>query len=139
MKTYDEGRIPEFLEEYRNIAVVGISDKPERDSYRVSMYLKVHGYNIIPINPKMESWEGLKAYPDLKSVPRELNVDVVDIFRKSDAVYEIVSEALHLNPKLVWMQETVINEDAADLAKSNGISVVMDRCMMKEHNLLGRQ
>ena len=116
--------------------MVGISDKPERDSYQVALYLKKNGYNVIPINPKLETWEGLKAYPDLKSVPADLGVEIVDVFRKPEAVGEIVSESLRLNPKLIWLQETVVNEEAADLAKSKGISVVMDRCMMKEHRKL---
>ncbi len=136
MKSYDEDRIPEFLANYRNVAVVGISDKPERDSYQVALYLKKNGYNVIPINPKLETWEGLKAYPDLKSVPSGAAVEIVDVFRKAEAAGEIVSEALPLNPKLIWLQETVVNEEAADLAKSNGIAVVMDRCMMKEHKKL---
>lgn len=133
MKSYDENRINEFLANYRNVAVVGISDKPERDSYQVAMYLKNHGYNVIPINPKFDRWEGLQAYPDLRSVPESVNVEVVDVFRKPEAVVEVVNEAISLNPKLIWMQEDVVNEEAADLAKSKGISVVMDRCMMKEH------
>lgn len=136
MKTYDESKIPEFLSNYRNIAVVGISDKPERDSYRVSMYLKEHGYNVIPINPKMDEWQGLKAYPDLASVPGNLGVEIVDVFRKPEAVGGIVEESFHLNPKVIWLQESVVNEEAADLAKSKGISVVMDRCIMKEHSKL---
>lgn len=136
MKNYDEGKIPEFLKNYRTVAVVGISNKPERDSFRVASYLKSQGYKIIPVNPTMDSWEGLKAYPDLKSIPSEIKVDIVDIFRKPEAVKGIVEEAESISPKLIWMQEEVINEDAADFAKSKGISVVMDRCMMKEHRAM---
>lgn len=136
MKNYDEEKIPEFLKDYRNVAVVGISDRPERDSYRVALYLKNHGYNIIPINPKLDMWEGIRAYPDLKSISQQAGVEIVDIFRKSEAVPEIVRDSLQLNPKLIWMQEGVISEEAADHAKSKGISVVMDRCMMKEHEKL---
>lgn len=138
MKSYDEDRIPEFLNSLRNVAVVGISDKKERDSYQVAKYLMDRGYTIIPINPKLETWEGVKAYPDLKSIPGSVKVDIVDIFRKPEAVGPIVEEAMPLNPSLIWMQETVVNEDAADMAKKNGISVVMDRCMMKEHARLNR-
>lgn len=133
MKSYDEDMIHEFLTSYRNVAVVGISDKADRDSYQVALYLKEKGYNVIPVNPKLDAWQGLKAYPDLRSIPESENVEVVDIFRKSDAVGEIVKEALPLKPKLIWMQEGVVNEEAADVAKSSGIYVVMDRCIMKEH------
>lgn len=133
MKTYDEGRINEFLKNYRNVAVVGVSDKADRDSYQVAQYLKSKGYNVIPINPRLECWEGIRAYPDLKSVPESAGVEIVDIFRKPEAVGEVVEEALGLNPKVIWMQESVVNEEAADRAKSKGISVVMDRCIMKEH------
>lgn len=136
MKSYDEDRIPEFLRSYRNIAVVGISDKPERDSYRVASYLKSKGYSIIPINPTLETWQGIKAYPDLKSIPADVKVDVVDIFRKPEAATQIVEEAMGIKPALVWFQEGVINEEAADRAKSSGSNVVMDRCMMKEHSKL---
>lgn len=136
MKAYDEDKIPEFLKMYRNVAVVGISNKPERDSYRVASYLKSHGFNVIPINPTMESWEGIRAYPDLKSIPTDVKIDIVDVFRKPDAVKDIVEEAASISTKLIWMQESVINEEAADLAKSKGMDVVMDRCMMKEHSAL---
>lgn len=133
MKSYDEDMIADFLSKYKNVAVVGISDKPERDSFRVASYLKSHGFNVIPINPTMESWQGIKAYADLKSIPPDVTVDIVDIFRKPEAVKGIVEEASGISPKLIWMQESVINEEAAELAKSNGMYVVMDRCMMKEH------
>lgn len=136
MKSYDEGRIPEFLNRYRNVAVVGISDKPDRDSFRVASYLKSHGFNVIPINPTMEKWEGIKAYPDLKSVPKDVRIDIVDIFRKPEAAKGIVEEASAVSPKLIWMQESVVSEEAADLAKSRGMDVVMDRCIMKEHSAL---
>lgn len=136
MKQYDEDRIEEILKNYRNVAVVGISDKQERDSYRVSEYLKNNGYNIIPINPKLSEWNGIKSYPDLASVPSEVSIDIVDIFRKPEAVVPVVKEALSVNPKVIWMQEEVINEEAADMAKEKGLTVVMDRCMMKEHRKL---
>lgn len=136
MKSYDEDKIEEVLKDQKNVAVVGISDKPERDSYRVAQYLQAKGYNIIPINPKLTDWNGIKAYPDLSSIPPDVSVDVVDIFRKSDAVLPIVKESLKIEPKVIWMQEEVVNEEAADLAKENGLVVIMNRCMMKEHKKL---
>lgn len=136
--TYDEDKIPEILDKSKNIAVVGISEKKERDSYGVSEYLKSKGFNIIPINPGLKEWNGIKAYPDLLSMPKDIKIDIVDIFRKSDAVLPIVREAIELKPSTVWMQEGVINDEAASLAKENGINVVMDRCIMKEHRKLKR-
>lgn len=136
MSGYDEGKIPEILRKSRKIAVVGISEKPERDSYRVSKYLLDHGYSIIPVNPSIEKWEEISAYHDLESIPSGEKIDVVDIFRKPDAVLDVVRSSLRLKPKVIWMQEGVINSEAADLARKNGIMVVMDRCIMKEHSRL---
>ena len=115
---------------------MGISDKPDRDSYRVAKYLREKGYEILPVNPAIEQWEGIRSYRSLLDIPEGKKVDIVDIFRKSDAVLPIVHEALKIHPKAVWMQEGVINEEAATLAKKNSLLVVMDRCMMKEHSRL---
>lgn len=130
---YDEDKTADFVKNLKIVAVVGISDKPERPSYDVSSYLVRHGFNVIPVNPAIESWNGIAAYPSLKSIPSDLRIDIVDIFRKSEQVLPIVEEALALNPKVIWMQEGVINQEAAELAKKNNISVVMDRCIKKEH------
>lgn len=118
---------------YRNIAVVGISDNPERPSHSVSSFMEAHGYNIIPVNPNLEEWEGKKCYPDLLSIP--LKVDVVDIFRRSEAVPPIVDEAIKIKAKAVWMQEGIVNEEAAAKAREADIEVVMDRCMKKEYQI----
>ena len=136
MSGYDESHIPEILENYRNVAVVGLSDKSDRDSYRVAKYLMSHGYRIIPVNPAIDSWEGIKSYPSVSSIPPELKVEIVDVFRKPEAALEVVRDSLSRTPKVIWLQEGVVNSDAADLARENGIKVVMDRCMMKEHNRL---
>ena len=133
MAKFDEEHIPEILDRYRTVAVVGISDKPDRDSYRVAEYLKQSGYNILPVNPTLDQWLGIKAYRDLSSIPEDVRVDIVDVFRKPDAALQVVEEALKLKPAVVWLQEGVVNQEAAELAKSHGIQVVMDRCMMKEH------
>ena len=133
MASYDEGQIKSILRESRTIAVVGISDKPDRDSYRVAKYLKEKGYEILPVNPAIEKWEGIRSYKSLLEIPADKKVDIVDIFRKSDAVLPIVQEALNIHPRTVWMQEGVVNDEAARLAKKNSLLVVMDRCMMKEH------
>lgn len=133
MASYDEDRIQSILKESRTVAVVGISDKPERDSYKVAKYLREKGYEILPVNPVIEHWEGLKSYKSLLEIPGDKKVDIVDIFRKSDSVVPIVQEALEIHPKTVWMQEGVVNDEAAQLARKNSLLVVMDRCMMKEH------
>ncbi len=136
MSGYDEAQIPEILKNYTNVAVVGLSDKSDRDSYRVAKYLMAHGYRIIPVNPAIESWEGIKSYPAVSSIPPDVKVEIVDVFRKPEAALDIVRDSLSRSPKVLWLQEGVVNSDAADLAKENGIRVVMDRCMMKEHNRL---
>jgi predicted CoA-binding protein len=118
----------------KTIAVVGISDDPERPSHFVARFLESHGYKIIPVNPKLTEWEGKKCYPDLLSIPEK--VDVVDIFRRSEAVPPIVDEAIKIKAKVVWMQEGIVNEEAAAKARDAGIEVVMDRCMKKEYQRL---
>jgi len=120
-----------ILTDYRNVAVVGISARPERPSHRVAVYLSEHGYNVIPVNPALEEVIGRTCYPDLSSIPDR--VEVVDIFRKPEDVVPVVREATRVGAKAVWMQEGVINEEAASLAREAGILVVMDRCMLKEH------
>ena len=120
--------------DYKTIAVVGISDNPERPSNSVAKFLEAHGYDIIPVNPNLTEWEGRKCYPDLLSIP--VKVDVVDIFRRPEAVPPIVDEAIAIKAKAVWMQLGIINEEAAEKARKAGIEVVMDRCMKIEYNRL---
>ncbi len=134
MTGYDEDRIPQILEDSRTVAVVGISAKPERDSYRVAKYLKDAGYEILPVNPVIDTWDGQPTYKSLLDIPSETKVDIVDVFRKPEAALAVVEEAVKISPSVVWLQEGVVNQEAADLAKKNGSLVVMDRCMMKEHS-----
>lgn len=136
MAGYDEEKIPEILESSKTVAVVGISNKPERDSYRVAKYLKEAGYRVLPINPVIDSWDGQQSYKSLKDIPEGEKVDVVDIFRKPEAALEVVEEAISIKPAVVWLQEGVVNTEAADLARKSGSLVVMDRCIMKEHSRL---
>ncbi len=133
MKSYDESRINEILSNNHRVAVIGISDKPERDSYRVADYLMKNGYEIVPVNPKLEEWNGIKSYPSLEAVPGD--VDIVDVFRKPETVRPVAEEAVRKRAPVLWLQEGVINEEAADYAKEHGMAVVMDRCMMKEHSV----
>jgi predicted CoA-binding protein len=121
----------DILRKSHSVAVVGLSSNPERPSYIVASYLKEHGYRIIPVNPGEKAVLGEKSYPDLASIPEK--IDVVDIFRRSEDVPPIVRDAIKIGAKAVWMQEGIINEEAAAAAGKAGLKVVMDRCMRKEH------
>lgn len=123
--------IPKILREAKTIAVVGLSDKPERYSFIVAAYLQKKGYRIFPVNPMISETLGEKSYPDLLSIPGR--PDVVDIFRRQEFVPEIIDQAIRIGAPVVWMQEGVIHEEAAKKARKAGMTVVMDRCMMKEH------
>lgn len=127
-------QISEILHSCRTIAVVGLSSKRYRPSYGVAEYLQRAGYKIIPINPQEKTVLGERAYPDLDSVPEP--VDMVDIFRKSEFVPEIVEAAIRKGAKAIWMQEGVIHEAAARRAGEAGLAVVMDRCILKDHRRL---
>ena len=124
----------DILKANRTVAVVGISANPDRPSYRVAKYLKENGYRIVPVNPNEKVILGEVCYPDLGSIPEE--VEVVDIFRKPEDVLPIAQEAVKIGARVVWMQEGVINEEAAAYAREAGLRVVMDKCMIKEHRKL---
>ncbi|HZT29781.1 MAG TPA: CoA-binding protein [Bryobacteraceae bacterium] len=126
--------IPEILRSARTIAVVGLSSKRYRPSYGVAEYLQRSGYRIIPVNPQETEVLGEKAWPALESVPEA--IDIVDIFRRSESVPEIVEAAIRVGARAVWMQEGVIHEEAAARARAAGLEVVMDRCILKEHRRL---
>ena len=123
-----------ILEKFRNVAVVGLSENPEKPSYGIAKYLAEHGYNIIPVNPTVPEILGRQSYPDLISVPEK--VEVVEIFRRPETVVPIVEEAIEVGAKVVWMQEGIVNEEAAARAREAGLLVVMDKCMRKEHQKL---
>ena len=126
-----------ILKEYRTVAVVGASSNPERASYRVIRYLAKHGYHVIPVNPCAQEIWGMTSYPDLSSIPEK--VEVVDIFRHSEKVMLVVDEAIKIGATAVWMQEGVVNEEAAAKARDAGLLVVMDKCIRKEHLLLSKK
>lgn len=121
----------EILENSRVIAVVGLSSNPERPSNRVAQYLMDNGFTVIPVNPNEQEILGQACFPDLTSIPRK--VDMVDIFRKSADVPPIVDEAVKIGAAVVWMQEGVVNEEAAAVARKAGLEVVMDQCTRKVH------
>jgi uncharacterized protein len=122
----------EILKTCRTIAVVWLSSNMERASNHVGSYLKEQGYKVIPVNPSEKMILGEVCYPDLAAIPEK--IDVVDIFRKSEDVPPIVKEAIKCGAKAVWMQEGVVNEEAAAEARKAGLMVVMNKCMLKEHN-----
>lgn len=128
--------IPGLLRSSKTIAVVGLSHKRFRPSYGVSEYMQSAGYRIIPVNPNETEVLGEKAYPTLDDIPEP--VDIVDIFRRSESVPEIVDAAIRIKAKAVWMQEGVIHEEAAEKARQAGLDVVMDRCILKEHRKVAR-
>jgi predicted CoA-binding protein len=125
------------LNSSRTIAVVGLSVKPDRPSYKVASYLKEQGYKIIPVNPAESEILGEPCYPDLASIPE--SIDVVDVFRRPEEVPPIVEEAIRIGAKAVWMQEGVVNGEAAARAREAGLMVVTDKCMRKEHQKLEKQ
>jgi predicted CoA-binding protein len=129
-----EPDIPALLRASRTIAVVGLSNRRWRPSYGVSEYMQRAGYRIIPVNPEITDALGEKSYPDLDSAPRP--IDIVNIFRRSEAVPEVVEAAIRIGATAVWMQEGVIHEAAAARARAAGLMVVMDRCLLKEHRKL---
>ncbi|MFQ3594089.1 MAG: CoA-binding protein [Gemmataceae bacterium] len=124
--------IRDLLLRSKVIAVVGLSEKPDRPSYGVAAYMQQAGYRIIPVNPQASGpILGEKVYASLKDIPEP--IDLVDIFRRPDAVPEIVQEAIAIGAKAVWMQEGIVHNAAADQARAAGLHVVMDRCLLKEH------
>src|SRR3989338_6713503 len=129
--------IEKIIKESKNVAVVGLSNKLGRPSLTVASYLKGQGYKIIPVNPTIQEVGGDKCYPDLASVPDR--IDIVDVFRKSDEVLPVVDAAIKIGAKAIWMQEGIVNEEAADKAREAGLMVVMDKCMLKEHARLKRE
>jgi uncharacterized protein len=120
-----------ILRNFKVVAVVGLSPKPERPSFRVAQYLKEHGYRIVPVNPGQKEILGEKCYPRLADIP--FPVDVVDIFRNIEAIPAIVDEAIAHGAKVVWMQQGLVEPTSAQKAREAGLQVVMDRCLKIDH------
>src|SRR5437667_7237281 len=127
----DSDPIADLLRHAKTIAVVGLSNSPLRPSHRVAAYMQTQGYRIIPVNPQIDEALGETSYPSLLDVPER--IDIVNVFRRPDAVDEVVDQAIQLKVPMIWMQESVINERAAEKARKAGIFVVMDRCILAEH------
>jgi len=120
-----------ILQKYKTVAIVGLSPKPERDSHQVAKYLKENDYRIVPVNPGQKEIFREKCYPNLKAIP--FPIDIVDVFRKSDAMPPIVDDAIEIGAKMVWMQLGIVHNEAADKARKAGLEVVMDKCIKIEH------
>jgi len=123
--------ITDMLKKARTIAVVGLSSKRHRPSYGVAEYMQSAGYRIIPVNPNEREVLGEKCYPGLEDVSEK--VDIVDIFRRSETVPEVIESAIRIGARAIWMQEGVIHSEAAERARRAGLTVVMDLCILKEH------
>jgi predicted CoA-binding protein len=139
----DQNEIREILTQYKTVAVVGLSREPDKDSHRVSAYLKKHGFRIIPVNPFADEVLGEKSYKSLLDIPPEIQktIEVVDIFRPAKDVPSIVEQAVKLKemfgkPHVVWLQLGIVNEQAAEAAEKAGLIVIMDKCIMVEHKRL---
>jgi predicted CoA-binding protein len=126
--------IKQILEQTRTIAVVGLSDKPDRISYMVSEAMQNKGYRIIPVNPNSEHILGEKCYASLDEVPEK--IDIVNVFRRSEHIMPVAEEAIRVNAKVLWLQQGIYNEEAATLAAEHGMSVIMDRCIKVEDSIL---
>ena len=127
-------RIRKILKNSKTIAVVGLSPKPHRPSHQVASYLMEAGYTIIPVNPGQDAILGQTCYPSLRDIPSP--VDMVDIFRRPEAILPIVEDAIDIGVKFIWMQEGIINMEAAAKAEAAGLTVVMDRCTKIDHMCL---
>jgi predicted CoA-binding protein len=124
-------KIRAVLENCKRVAIVGLSPKPERDSHKVARYLKENHYEIVPVNPGQKEILGERCYPNLKAIP--FTVDVVDIFRRADAISPVVDDAIEIGAKIVWMQLGLANNRAADKARKAGLEVIMNKCIKTEH------
>jgi predicted CoA-binding protein len=138
MTITDDAELRRILTTIKTVASVGVSSNEDKPSYGIFGYLADHGYEMIPVNPTAPEIQGRKTFPDLVSIPQK--IDVVQVFRRSEDVPPVVDQALRIGAKIVWMQEGIINEEAAKTAEAAGLKVVMNRCMRETHRrLLGAQ
>ncbi len=135
-----QNEIREILQKYKVIAIVGLSSDEAKPSYKVSEYMQAHGYRIVPVNPFVKEVLGEKSFRSLLDIPVEIRktIQVVDIFRRPNDVLSVVEQAVKLkrdngNPYVIWMQQGIVNEEAAKVAREAGLKVIMDKCIMVEH------
>ena len=124
--------IKDILKNSKTIAVVGLSKDPNKTSYSVALYLKQSGYKIIPVNPSGGEILGEKVYTNLKDIPEK--IDIVNVFRKPEAIAEVIDEAIEVKPDIIWLQLGLCNNEAAQKAREKGIKVVMNKCIKIEHS-----
>jgi predicted CoA-binding protein len=129
--------IEKILRKSKVIAVVGLSDKENRASYQVASYLLENGYQIIPVNPNITKWKGIKAYESLSQV--EEQVDIVDIFRRGEFIPDIIDEAITLGASVIWMQLGIVDDESAKIARNAGLTVIMDKCLKIEHQAISQK
>jgi len=135
LRNAENGEIVSIFNKYDTVALVGFSRDPGKDSHKIGKYLIENGFKVIPVNPSANEILGDKVYHNLKDIPDEINVDIVCIFRPSDEAGEIVDDAIAISAKVIWMQLGIVNNVAADKARSAGLHVVMNKCMKIEHHL----
>ncbi len=130
--------VPELLHSAKTVAVVGLSDKPDRPSYSVAKRLQTKGFTIIPVNPRLKEWEGLKSYPYVSSIPEDISIDIIDVFRISDATPDVVRDVLKRKsgPRAIWLQSGIINAESRKLAEDAGIFYIEDDCLGVEARIL---
>lgn len=131
MPVNDDNGLKQILKTAHTVACVGVSSNPEKASYGIFQYLASAGYRMIPVNPSTPEIMGRPSYGDVRSIPEK--IDVVQVFRKPEDVPPVVEQAIQAGARVVWMQEGIVNEEAAAQAEKAGLQVVMDRCMMKTH------
>ncbi len=134
MTIEDDAGLRDILRSARTVACVGVSSNPQKPSYVIFQYLLEAGYQMVPVNPTTPDVMGRQTYPDVTSIPQK--IDVVQVFRKPEDVPPVVEQAIKAGAKVVWMQEGIVNQQAAKQAEEAGLQVVMDRCMMKTHQRL---
>jgi uncharacterized protein len=127
--TAHDPELKALLGDLRVVAVVGLSSRADRPSFTVASYLQEHGYRIVPVNPQETEVLGERAYPTLLDVPRDLGVEVVDVFRRPEQTPEIARQAVEIGAKLLWLQEGIVNDEAARIATEGGLDVIMGVCM----------
>lgn len=127
----EERHLRSLLGDARVVAVVGISSKPWRASHEVASYLQQHGYRIVPVNPNEEEVLGERVYASLLDIPKDVQVDVVDVFRRAEYTPEVARDAVAIGARMLWLQEGIVSEEAARIAADGGLEVVMGVCIMK--------
>lgn len=126
-----DAELHSILGEAKTIAVVGLSSKPDRYSYEVAAFLQSRGYTIVPVNPKENEVLGERAYPSLLEVPEEVEIDVVDVFRRADRTPEVARQAVARGAKVLWLQDGIVSEEARDIAEQAGMTVIMGVCIKR--------